>query len=41
MFDLEGIKMRNYDEVLKNLINEKTIDIIIQIIKDYLSLLES
>ena len=33
--------MRNYDEVLKNLINEKTIDIIIQIIKDYLSLLES
>lgn len=33
--------MRNYDEALKNLINEKTIDIIIQIIKDYLSQLES
>ena len=30
----------NYDEILKNLINEDTIDTIIQIIKDYLSQLE-
>jgi hypothetical protein len=30
----------NYDEILKNMINEDNIDIIIQIIKDYLSLLE-
>ena len=33
--------MSNYDEILKNMINEKTIDIIIKIIKDYLSQLES
>ncbi len=32
--------MSNYDEILKNMINENNIDIIIQIIKDYLSLLE-
>lgn len=32
--------MSNYDEILKNIINENNIDIIIQIIIDYLSLLE-
>jgi hypothetical protein len=32
--------MSNYDKILQNMINEDNIDIIIQIIKDYLSLLE-
>ena len=33
--------MNNYDEILKSLINEDTIDIIFKIIKDYLSQHES
>lgn len=32
--------MSNYDEILKNMINEDTIEIILKIIKDYLSQLE-
>lgn len=32
--------MNNYDEILAEMINEDTIDIIIEIIKDYLSQLE-
>jgi len=32
--------MNNYDEILLQMINEDTIDIIIQIITDYLSQIE-
>lgn len=33
--------MNNYDEILKSMINDNTIEIIIKIIKDYLSQRES
>lgn len=33
--------MNNYDETLLKMINENTIDMILKIITDYLSLLES
>ena len=42
MFGVKGdtIMSNNYDEILKSMINEDTIEIILQIIKDYLSQLE-
>ena len=33
--------MKNYEEILKNLINEDTADMIIQFLTDYLSSLEA
>lgn len=33
--------MKNYDEILLNMINEENADVIIEIIKAYLSQLES
>ena len=42
MFGIKGDEiMKNYDEILFNMINEDTIDIILQILKDYLSQHES
>lgn len=36
-----GYIMNNYDEILLEMINEGTIDIILKILTDYLSQLES
>ena len=33
--------MKNYDEILKNMINEETADKILQFLIDYLSMLEA
>ena len=38
---MRGIFMKDYDKILLKMINENTIEIIIKIIKDYLSQHES